>query len=51
LRSVIQATDSTWTGCTAKIAAMSAAPGTARRTSTRQSRNVAAACSATLVTW
>ena len=37
LRSEIQATDSTFTGCTAKTAAASHAPGTLSRPSTRQS--------------
>src|SRR5437870_3442656 len=37
LRSVIQATDSTCTGCRAKTAPASHAPGTFKRASTRQS--------------
>jgi len=35
-RSVIHATDSTWTGCNAKIAAANHAPGTFKRSNKRQ---------------
>ena len=51
LRSVIQATDSTFTGWSANTSAASQAAGTASRRSTRHSITALAACSRTLVTW
>ena len=44
-RSEIQATDSTFTGWTAKIAAASHTPGRPKRRSTRQTNITLAACS------
>ena len=53
-RSVIQATDSTLTGCRAKIAAARPAPvppcGNSRR-STRHNTTALSACSRTLTRW
>src|ERR1700722_527828 len=48
--SAIHATDATLTGCSAKIAAASHAPGTFKRNNTRQSRIALDACSSTFVT-
>src|ERR1035438_4696727 len=47
LRSVIHATDSTFTGCSAKTAAASHAPDHSSRFSTRHSRMAPSACSST----
>ena len=50
-RSLIQATLSTHTGCTAKIAAANHAPGTASRTKSRQASTAVAACISQFTTW
>src|SRR5438045_516111 len=49
-RSVIQATDSTFTGCTTKSSAAHQAPGIFSRASTRQSRMALKECRRTFVT-
>ena len=50
-RSVIHATDSTCTGWTANTAAISGAPGTARRASKRHSSTALIPCNKTLCRW
>jgi hypothetical protein len=51
LRSVIQATDSTWIGCTANSAPASHAPGTPSAAASRNSSTASAAWSSTLSMW
>ena len=50
-RSLIHATDSTSTGCSAKIAAAAHAPGTDSSRRTNHRRIAAPACSTMLVMW
>ena len=51
LRSAIQATDSTLTGCTANSAAASQAPGSPSRASTRHNSTTLSACNSTFTRW